>query len=98
MKTALKWIGYSVLGLIALVALMDADKLTQWFLMAFAGGSWAFYTLGKAVDESRRDLVNRVERLYDKVEQVAHDQWRAEKALTDVARAVAALTTRDESR
>ncbi len=91
MKTALKWAVYGVLGLVALVGFANADELSKALMVGIAAGYWGLHIIGKAIDDSRRDTVNRLERIYAKLDAVSQQQWRAENALDDVARDIAAL-------
>ncbi|HSV45917.1 MAG TPA: hypothetical protein VLJ58_09020, partial [Ramlibacter sp.] len=70
MKTALKWIGWCVLGLIAIGALGSADKLGQTILIVCGVVAYIAIDYAKHLRARHEELVEAIARLQRNLEAV----------------------------
>lgn len=68
MKTALKWIGWSVLAVVGIVAFMEADKATQWGALAIGLGGWALHDLERRAKQRKQEIEYRLTAIEGKLD------------------------------
>lgn len=84
MKAALKWGAWTLVGLVAFGIFLSADKITQTIAMATAGLIWAVYGISKQVESLHKDMINRLERLYERVDHVSQECYSLERELSAI--------------
>lgn len=86
MRAALKWVGWSVVALLALAALANADKISATVFAAAGWLAYMVYGVGKQIESMHRDMTNRLERLYDRVEHVSQEVYALGREIDSVRR------------
>ena len=84
MKTALKWIGWGLLGLIVLVVVDDMNKTTGRWIMAGGAAGWFGYTVIDRLDRIRADIA----RLQGDLYAIKSDSKFSEEVLLDLKRKI----------
>jgi hypothetical protein len=72
MKAALKWLGYAALALVAFALFANADKTGQVGVVVALTLGYMIYNVATQIADMHKDMTNRLERLYDKLEHASH--------------------------
>lgn len=84
MKTALKWIGWGLLALVALVVFDDLDKTTVRWAMAGGAAGWFGYVVLDKLERIRVDIA----RLQGDLYAIKSDSKFSEEVLLDLKRKI----------
>lgn len=74
MKTALKWIGWSVLALIAASIFFNLDKTAQTVIVLVGLGYWAFNEVSKEQAQIRKAMNDRMDRFESRLNEILDSQ------------------------
>lgn len=92
MLKVLKWVLLVAFGLFALVALLDSDKTVQSVVFAGFALGYMIYGVAKQVESLHKDATNRLERLYQKVDEISNKCFLLEQQIRDLERVVTRTT------